>query len=71
MGSILIDDVLVHGKMQNKHDQRLKAVLRRLSDAGLTLSMEKCEFNKRKIRFLRQLVDKTGVKPDPDKVHSI
>ena len=42
------------------------------SDAsGLTLSREKCEFNKRRIKFLGQLVDETGVKPDPDKVHAI
>ena len=67
----LVDDVLVYGKTQNEHDQRLRAVLRRLSEAGLTLSKEKCEFNKRKIKFLGQLVDETGVKPDPDKVHAI
>lgn len=34
----LVDDVLVYGKMQEEHNQRLEAVLNRLSKAGLTLS---------------------------------
>ena len=57
----LVDDVLVCGKTQEEHDQWLKAVLRCLSEAGLTLSREKCEFNKRRIKFPEQLVDETGV----------
>ena len=67
----LIDDILVHGKTQDEHDQRLTTVLGRLSEAGLTLSKEKSEFSKRQIKFLGQLVDETGVKPDPDKVQAI
>ena len=67
----LVEDVLVYGKTQEEHDQQLKAVLRCLSEAGLTLSLEKCEFSKRRIKFLGQLVDETGVKPDPDKVQAI
>ena len=67
----LVDDVLVYGRTQQEHDQRLKAVLKRLSEAGLTFSLENCEFNKKQIKFLGQLVDETGVKPDPDKIHAI
>ena len=33
-----IDDVLVHGKDQTEHDQRLEAVLMRLVEAGVTLN---------------------------------
>ena len=57
--------------MQEEHDRHPKAILKRLSEAGLTLSPEKCKFSKRCIKFLGQLVDETGVKPDPDKVHAI
>ena len=38
----LIDDILVYGKTEQEHDQHLKATLRRISEAGLTLSKEKC-----------------------------
>ena len=40
----LIDDTLIHRESQEEHDYRLTAVLKRLSEAGLTLSKEKCQF---------------------------
>lgn len=42
-------------------------VLTRLSKAGITLGLEKCECQV----FFGQLVDKDGVKPDPNKVRAI
>jgi len=67
----LVDDILICGKTQAEHDERLIAVLTRLSEAGLTLNKEKCELNRTSIKFLGQLVDETGVKPDPDKILAI
>ena len=67
----LVDDILVYGATQEEHDSRLRAVLQRIRAAGLTLNKEKCEFSKRQIRFLGQLIDETGVKPDPDKLRAI
>ena len=42
----MMDDVLVHGRTQEEHDQRLDAALARISNAGVTLNAEKCEFPK-------------------------
>ena len=67
----LVDDVLVTGTTQPEHDSRLKIVLTRLSKAGLTLGREKCEINKKSVKFLGQLVDESGVRPDPEKVRAI
>ena len=67
----LIDDVLVHRKTQSEHDQRLLAVLNRISEAGLTLNKEKCVFNTTSIKFLGQLIDCNGVKTDPEKIQAI
>ncbi len=67
----LVDDVLVHGKTQAEHDERLMAVLERISKSGLTLNREKCEFSKTSIKFLGQVIDATGVRPDPEKVRAI
>ena len=67
----LLDDVLVYGETPQEHDERLRVALKRISKAGLTLSREKCEFNKPSIKFLGQLVDGTGVKLDPDKLCTI
>ena len=67
----LIDDILIYGKTQSEHDQRLLSVLHRISKAGLTLNKEKCVFNTTSIKFLWQLIDNTGVKADPEKVQAI
>ena len=37
----IIDDMLIHGKTQEEHDRRLKAVLKKLDSAGATLKMQK------------------------------
>ena len=67
----LIDDVLVHGKSQEEHDHRLKKVLERVKQVGLTLNVDKCEFSKSCIKFLGQVIDESGVSPDPDKTLAI
>ena len=50
----LIDDILVYGNTEERHNQRLKAALSKISSAGLTLSKEKCVFGVTKISFLGQ-----------------
>lgn len=37
----------------------------------MTLSRDKCEFNQTHIKYLGQIIDKTGVHPDPDKLRAI
>ncbi|KAI4881647.1 hypothetical protein NFI96_006235, partial [Prochilodus magdalenae] len=66
-----MDDVLVFGDTQAQHDTRLSAVLERLQEAGVTLRSEKCEFSKRHVKFLGQIIDAAGVRADPDKVRAV
>ena len=66
-----MDDILVYGTTQEEHDIHLTAVLKRLKGAELTLSKDKGEFNQTRIKYLGQLIDTTGVHPDPEKVHAI
>ena len=67
----LVDDILVHGTSQKAHDDHLVAVLERIQKEGLTLSKEKCKFNQTSVKFLGQVLDSTGIKPDPDKLKAI
>ena len=66
-----IDDILIHGKSQDEHDQRLHAVLNKLKEANITLNPEKWEFSKTSIKILGHLVSSEGIKPDPEKIKSI
>ena len=65
-----MDDILVHGEDQSVHDRRLRAVLHRLQEAGLTLN-DKCEFSKSSIRFLAHIIDGSGLHADPLKTSAI
>ena len=63
----LMDDILVYGKNQAEHDQRLKAVLSRIEHAGVTLNIQKCEFSKRQLTFLGHVIGPEGITADPEK----
>ena len=47
------DDILVHGKTQEAHDQTLRAVFQRLRERGLTLNKEQVRIQKEEARVLR------------------
>ena len=65
-----IDDILVGGRGQKEHDERLREVLKRLKQAGLTLN-EKCEFSTDQVKFLGHIVSARGIAIDPSKVEAI
>ena len=61
-----IDDVLVHGKDQQQHDERLEAVLKRLLEAGVTLNL-----GTKQVKFLGHVISSNGIELAPDKVKAI
>ena len=67
----LMDDILVFGKTQLEHVQRLADVLKRLESANVTLNPNKCVFNKTSVKFLGHMIDRTAVKADPAKTEAI
>ena len=67
----LMDDILVHGKTREEHDNRLRQVLQCLSNLGMTLNSEKCMFAQSSVRFLDHVIVGQGVRPDPNKVSAI
>ena len=66
-----IDDVLVHGKDQTEHDQRLEAVHKRLVEAGVTLNLNKCQFSTDRVKFLGHVISFSGIEADPEKLQAI
>lgn len=59
-----MDDVLVYDRNKEEHDDRLRKVLQRIQDAGITMNKEKCKFNKEKLVFFGHIIDKDGISPD-------
>ena len=60
-----MDDVLVFGANEIEHNNRLKMVLDRVLDAGMTLNESKCQFGVTRIEFLGYIVDKRGIHAGP------
>ena len=67
----LMDDVLVFGSSQAQHDARLNWVMTRIEAAGVTLNREKSEFNKERLSFLGHLINKDGIRADPEKIAAV
>ena len=67
----MMDDVLVYGASQKEHDERLKRVLQRIQNSGMTLNPEKCEFSCTCVKFLGHIIDGAGIRPDPEKIQGI
>ena len=66
-----IYDVLVHASTQELHDKRLEQVLKQLTEAGMTLNVDKCTFRVSKIKFLQNLVRADAIEVDPDEVSAV
>ena len=66
-----VDNVLVHAPTIQLHDYRLQKALERLSEADVTLNINKCTFRVPKIKFLGNVVSTNGIEVDPDKVAAV
>lgn len=66
----LMDDIIVSGN-EEQHFQRLKLVLERLQTAGLRLNKSKCKFLKSKVEYLGYIIEKSGLRPSPNKIKAI
>jgi transposase InsO family protein len=66
-----MDDILIHGKDRESHDKTLNLVLKRLTEAGLTLNDQKCEIGRTTVKFLGHIIDSQGISPDPSKISAI
>ena len=64
------DDVLVFGK-DEEHNVRLKEVLERFRQAGLTLRKEKCRLGQRDVMWFGLVFSEEGMTADPDKAKII
>lgn len=68
---VYLDDVVIVTQTFEKHLSVLEEVFRRLREANLTISFEKCQFCRPQMRYLGYVVDKHGLHVDPDKVQAM
>ena len=68
---IYLDDIIIFAKTFEEHMERLEIVLQRLRECRLKLAAEKCEFLKKKVKYVGYIVSEDGISTDPDKVEKI
>ena len=67
----IIDDIIVHGKDSEQHDERLNEVLSLLNEHHLSLNTGKCVFSATEVDFFGYSVSAVGVRPLESNVKAI
>ena len=67
----IIDDIIVHGKDSEQHDERLNEVLSLLNEHHLSLNTGKCVFSATEVDFFGYSVSAVGVRPLESNVKTI
>ena len=65
------DDVLVYGKDESEHDQRLRSVLDRFRSSGIKLNKAKCKIGVKELDFMGHHLSNQGISPSLDKVSAL
>ena len=66
-----VDDVLIATPTLEDHIERSEEVFSCMKQAGLKCKPSKCEILRDSIKYLGRLVDKHGVRPDPEAVEAV
>lgn len=68
---IYIDDIIVVSETFEEHINALNRVYSKLKSANLTINIEKCSFCRPSLKYLGYVVDKFGLRTNPEKVECI
>ena len=66
-----LDDILITGTTEAKHDKNLEEVLKRLQDHGVRLKQEKCSFYQKSVEYLGHCISADGVHTTKEKTQAI
>lgn len=68
---VYLDDLIVFERMLQEHEDRLLKVLDQLKEAGLKISLHKCQFDQTRVKYVSHIVSADGVAADPEKVQAV
>ena len=66
-----LDDLLVASATETEHKEHLRLLLDRLTQYGVTINPNKCQFGVPSLTFLGHVVDQHGIRPLAEKVQSL
>ena len=68
---VYLDDILIYPKNKDEHEKHIRTILNTLREHKLYAKKSKCEFFLEEIAFLGHVINKDGIKSDPEKVKCI
>jgi hypothetical protein len=68
---VFIDDILIHSRSEEEHEEHLCLVLQKLQEHRLYVKLSKCEFWLKKVSFLGHVISKGGISVNPSKVKDV
>src|SRR6266498_626661 len=68
---VYLDDIIIFFQTMKEHLQHMRKVLEALRQVKLKLKLEKCEFAKKQLKYLRFIIREFSIKLDPEKVRAI
>lgn len=66
-----LDDIVICSADFEEHLRLLRKVTEILKTAKLTINVDKCQFARPSLRYLGYIIDKNGLRTDPEKVEAI
>ena len=66
-----IDDILVATEMEERHDELVEEVLKRLEENDLFMKPEKCKWKVREVEFLGVVIGPKGVEIQKEKIEEV
>lgn len=68
---VYLDDIIVMGKTFDEHLKNLEDVFKRISAAGLKLSVKKCSLFQKEVKYLGHRVTANGISTDEEKIRTV
>ena len=68
---IYVDDILIHGRNKEEHDQRLAKVFEIAKKHNVKFNLSKCQFGLDKVKYLGHEFTKHGISIDAEKIEAI
>ncbi|GKA13592.1 putative nucleotidyltransferase, ribonuclease H [Tanacetum coccineum] len=68
---VFIDDILIYSRNEIEHEEHLKIILELLKKEELYAKFSKCEFWINIVKFLRHVIDSSGIHVDPAKIKAV
>jgi Reverse transcriptase (RNA-dependent DNA polymerase). len=68
---VYLDDIVVFSSSLREHGIKVRKLLQKLRENGLSLQPDKCECLRTEVTYLGHIITSNGLKPDPKKIEAV